>query len=325
MKLKLNLIAVLTLVSLVLPMTSLAVAADFSIRLSQPKSPTNQDNFKLTFVALDTVSSRNITVKCFKKGPSDGGFSQFDVDKVILAGGNTDYCNVNNSVLNANGSYSFYVTATADSTTLTSTTATVDFNTSGPSDPSDYSKEKINSCDYKIKFKTANDGKTVKVQLFRSDSLNIGVNSSSVIATQVIGPNQAGEIVNSVPDCNKQYYFVIRSVDGSDNVSGIVGDRFTTTTTTSTTTTSTGTSPLVLGSGALLVDGSTTTVNPDGDSSSSATPNATATPENVSESTGDASVLGSETEKVPGWKQPWFWIVLAGIGLVSVIFSKKRN
>lgn len=238
MKIKLALITILAIFGLVLPKASLA--ATFSVRLGQPKTPTNQNNFKLTFVALDTETGRNITVKCFKKGPSDGGFSQFDVDKVMIEGGNTDFCDVTNSILNANGSYSFYVTAEAGSTTLTSSTVNVSFNTSGPDTPNSYSKERLNNCDYKIKFRTANDGKTVKVQLFRSDTFNISVGASSVLTQQNIGPNLEGEFVNSVPVCGKDYYYVLRAVDSSDNASGTVGDSFTTTTTTSTTGTVTG-------------------------------------------------------------------------------------
>ncbi len=110
----------------------------FYVRLGQPKSPTNQDSLKLTFVAGDLTENptRSITVKCFKKGPSDGGYSQFDTDKVMIPGGNTDTCSVTSSILSTPGSYSFYVTADVPSEpTLTSSTVTVDFNTSGPETP----------------------------------------------------------------------------------------------------------------------------------------------------------------------------------------------
>src|SRR5436190_17334557 len=81
-----------------------------SIRLSQPKSPTNQNNFKITFVTLDTQNNA-LTVECFKKGPSDGAFSQFGGDIAVAAGGNTGTCDVDGSIVSAAGTYSFYATA----------------------------------------------------------------------------------------------------------------------------------------------------------------------------------------------------------------------
>jgi len=247
MKLKLFLLTALAI--FLFPVSAFA-ANTFSLRLGQPKSPTNQSNFKLTFVALDTIeSSRQITVTCYYKKESDGGYTQFDVPKTLISGGNTDSCEVTSSMLNADGKYNFMVRGTVDSETHEST-ATVELNTSGPSTPVSYSKERLNSCDYKIKFKTANDGKTVKVQLFRSDTLNISVGSGSVLTQQNIGPDQEGSITNSVPVCGKDYYYVIRAVDSSDNASGTIGDSFTTTTTVTITTTVTGTTGAIALSGA---------------------------------------------------------------------------
>ncbi len=321
MKLKLFLLTALTI--LLLPGFALADdVANFSIRLGQPKSPTNQNNFKLTFVALDTVESgRQITVKCFKKTPADGGFSQFDTDKVMIPGGNTDYCNVTDSLVNSEGSYSFYVTATTDGTTLTSSTVNVDYNVSGPSTPSDYSKERLNSCDYKIKFKTANDGKTVKVQLFRSDTLNISVNSGSVLSSVNIGPNQEGSITNSVPQCGKDYYYAIRAVDGSDNVSGTAGDSFTTTSISSTVISAQ--AEINLGapdSGAITLNGATSGVARDGldapaeDASVSGTTDADGNPVSAT-----PSILGTSTESKWTFKK---WLALIGTGFIFYFVLK---
>lgn len=307
---KLKLFILTTLAIFLIPVS--VFAASFSIILGKPKSPTNKNNFKLTFVAGDTQEfGRNITVKCFKKGPSDSGYTQFDVNKVLIEGGNTDYCDVTSSILNSIGSYSFYVTAEVPSEPiLTSQTVTVDYNTSGPSTPHAYSKERISSCDYKIEFKTANDGVTAKVELFRSETTTISVNSTGRVATLVIGPNTEGEIINSIPNCNIDYYYVIRAVDSSDNVSGTTGDSFTTTTTTTTTTTPTQ-QALLAGSGSQVAGGATqteATLSPTGDEASTES----ATPE----------VLGTETTKYSILK----WIVLTVIAFVifQLLTRKKR-
>lgn len=211
-----------------------AAAGDLSVKVSQPKSPTNQSSFNVTFTAGD-IANRPVTVKCFKKGPSDGSFTQFGPDFNLAAGGNSDNCVVDNSLVNTQGTYQFYVVAVADTDTVTSATISVDYNTSGPGTPSDYSKEQTNSCTFKLKFKTANDsGKTVKVEFYRSENTSFMADPGTVFASQSIGSNTNGEISNTVPNCAKTYYYALRAFDSAGNGSGLVGDSFTTTTTNTT-------------------------------------------------------------------------------------------
>ena len=321
MKLKLFLLTALSVTGLLFPINIFAEASTLSVRLGQPKSPTNQDNIKLTFVALD-ITNREIAVSCYKKGPSDGGFIQFDTVKNLIAGGNTDYCSVTNSILNSNGSYSFYVTATAGLDTVTSSTVIVDFNTSGPGTPESYSKEKLNDCDYKIKFKTANDGKTVKVELFRSDSNSISINTSDTIATKYIGPNTEGDFTNSVPTCGKNYYYALRAVDSSDNVSGITGDSFTTVIYESTTTGTTTTQGAIPVSGTSQVTGSNVVVaDTTGTEEVSPTPSTTSDETLTPSVSPTPSVLGTQTSKWNNLK--WLSLPLILIAVYFFYRSKK--
>jgi len=191
----------LLLIGIILSSTRFVIAAssDLSVKLGQPKSPTNQNSFPLSFVALD-VLDRPITVKCFKKAPGDSVYSQFDSDKILNSGGNSGSCAVDSAVLTAAGSYSFYASATAGTDEVNSQIVSVDFNTSGPGTPHSFSKEKITDCVYRVKFKTADDGdKTIKVELFRSETTTISIDGT----------------------------FVLRAVDSSDNVSSLVGDGYT--------------------------------------------------------------------------------------------------
>ncbi len=270
----------------------------------------------MTGTSLDRPNAtRNITVKCYKKSPSDSDFVQFDTDQILIPGGNVYSCSVNNSILNSDGVYSFKTTASVTEPSfeqLTSVIVNYDFNTSGPSTPVSYSKERLNSCDYKIKFKTANDGKTVKVQLFRSDNFNISVGSGSVLTQQNIGPDQEGSITNSVPVCGKDYYYVIRAVDSSDNASGTIGDSFTTTTTVTTTTTgTTGQS----GTGAIALSGASTQIidvtGAGTDETGSELP--------VTDITVTPSVLGTETDNK---KELNKWL-LALAGLFAIFFLSR--
>jgi len=242
--------------------TGVVLAASLNVKISQPKSPTNQNTFNVNFVALD-IDDRPVTVKCFKKGPSDGGFSQFGSDFNLIAGGNSDNCSVDSSVVNNQGTYQFFVRATAGSDTLDSAIVTVDYNTSGPGTPSDYVKEQVNSCTFKLKFKTANDGgKTVKVEFYRSDQTSFQANAGTVFASQAIGSNTNGEIQNTVPDCAKTYYYALRAFDNAGNGSGLVGDSFTTTTTTTSTTASPATAPVIVAASQISSGETTAEVTP---------------------------------------------------------------
>lgn len=219
-----------------------AQASDFSIRLQEPKTPTYLNNFKINFVTLD-IYNRPLTVKCYKKGPTDVDYIQFGSDILISAGGNTGYCNLDSGVFSDNGTYLFYASAQADAEIVFSQTDSIDYNTSGPSTPTEYSKDKPNSNQYKINFKTADDGgKTTKVEVYRSESTSFNIDSGTRVGTVTIGSNQNGSFTNDVPDSNKDYYFAIRAYDNFGNGSGVIGDSvIQTTTTTTTTTTSTNT------------------------------------------------------------------------------------
>lgn len=323
MKIKIFLTTALCLLAVLIP--SVVQAYSFSVRLGKPKSPTNQNYLKLTYVALDS-DNREITVKCFKKGPSESIFSQFDSAKTMIPGGNTDTCLVDSNILNTQGDYSFYVTGEIGSELVKSNEVSLTYNTQAPGEPGDYSKEKINSCDYRIKFKTsADNGKTIKVQLFRSDTFSIAVDGNNVIASQNIGSNQNGEFVNTVPDCNKNYYYVIRSVDSSDNVSGTVGDSFTTTTTTNSTVLGTTSGDQVNQIGALVISSGSQVSAPDGNGTNDPKSGETkpssdsGTPATNTESTPE--VLGTSTEN----KNYAKWIFVPVLLVVGYILLTKKQ
>lgn len=223
---------------LILAVFKPAAAVDsLSARLSQPKTPTNQNSFNINVVVLD-IDNRAVTVKCFKKSPTDAGFSQFGSDINLSAGGNSTNCQVNSSIIGSEGTYEFYAGVTAGSDSVDTNKISVEYKTGGPETPTEYSKEK-NSCVYKIKFKTADDGgKTSKVEIYRNENTSFNTDSGTRVGTVSIGSNTNGEYSDGVPDCNKTYYYAIRAFDSIGNGSGTRGDsEVHTTTTTSTTVT----------------------------------------------------------------------------------------
>ncbi|HPR99309.1 MAG TPA: choice-of-anchor K domain-containing protein [Candidatus Woesebacteria bacterium] len=286
-----------------------------SVRLEQPKSPTNLNDLKLTFVALD-INNNAITVKCYKKGPSDSSYTQFGSDIPLTAPGNTSQCQTNSSILSSEGTYNFYVTANDEQSNIVS----LDYKTSGPGTPSNYRKEWLNGgCDYKINFKTADDGgKTVKVELYRADITDFILDNGSRVASVNIGSNQESSITNTVPDCSKSYYYVLRAFDDAGNGSGTIGDSVTITTTSTTIGTTTTTT------GAIPVTNATLAPEEGENALLTGTPS----PEEFTTSNEEGTVLGTVDTVKSFLQKSWLPLLLGLIGLFAIIryaLSKKKK
>lgn len=205
-------------------------AVDLSARIDEPTSPSNIQEFKLGFVALDIPGS-TVDVTCYEKGPDDASYTGFQTIN-LPAGGGSGECSITSSIVDRDGTYQLYITANTEGSSVTSPIVSYDYNTSGPGTPVSYSKDKINSCEYKITYKTADDdGKTNTVEIYRSESTTIGLDAGSRVGIESVGSNQEREFSNSVPDCDATYYYVIRAYDTSGNGSGTIGDSITTTVT----------------------------------------------------------------------------------------------
>lgn len=212
------------------PSAVLAEDADLSIRVENA-SDTFLREFNIGYVALD-LQNRPVSVACYQKGPGDAGYSQFDTTKSTYNGN----CKVDSSVINTDGTYLFYAVVTAGSDSKTSNTISVDINTEGPGTPTNYSKNKIGSCKYRLSFKTANDsGKTSYIEIYRSDSTSFAADAATRIHTQSAGSGEHIIFENEVPDCSKTWYYAVRAFNSLDAGSGIIGDAITVTTTSTTT------------------------------------------------------------------------------------------
>lgn len=193
------------------------------VRLEQPKTPTNDQDFPITFVVLDTVGNRNINVVCEKQYESEA-VSQF-YSTTISANGNTGSCLLNSSIVDKKGNYQITVRATAE-TDSSSETVSFSYNSDAPETPRDYSKNKIDNCKYEIKFKTADDGgKTTKVEIYRSDTTSFKANDDSRITEIGMSSNTEKSYQDTAPECNKTYYYAVRAFSNSGNGSGLAGDK----------------------------------------------------------------------------------------------------
>jgi hypothetical protein len=193
-----------------------------------------------TVTTLDTLG-RSLAVKCFKVNP-DSSEVQVGPDIAIKPGGNSGNCSLeNNRLTESNKTYYFYAVAYANGESYRSDSVAVDYNTSGPGTPANYKKEREGTCRYKISFEASNDGKTNRIDIYRSDLTEFIADSGSKIGEVGISPGQEGSFTDvNVPDCQKTYYYVIRAFDSAGNTSGLVGDFITVYTTTQTSSDTTG-------------------------------------------------------------------------------------
>lgn len=217
------------------------------VRVEQPKSPANE-GFDLGFVALD-IMGRQLTARCYVSSSKNSWtFTQFGSDISLKAGGNSGICKVNTGDLaEGDNKYEVRITVLGEPSTPYVKQAegiTVKYipNSLRPGVPTNYNRQDISNCEKKISFLSANDGgKTVRVEVYRGESTEFTLNDGTKVGTFNIGSNTPGAHVETVPDCNKKYYYALRAFDVAGNYSDVVGDRVyeTITTTTSGETTET--------------------------------------------------------------------------------------
>ncbi|GEM_PF-2254732 len=196
-----------------------------SVQITEPKSPTRDNDWNLSFTALD-IEGRSVTVKCYVKKPGSGSFVQFDSTKSLPAGGNSGSCKVDSGVMNSQGTYTFYVSADAGAGEETSNEVSVAYKTDGPGTPVNYSKERPWACRYIIKFKGADDsGKTKYVSVYRSKETKFIADGSTIVGSLTLTSNEEGQLISDLPgECDKNWYFVVRAFDDAGNGSGFAGD-----------------------------------------------------------------------------------------------------
>lgn len=201
----------------------IASAASLSVEIETPEAVVNTTDFKIGFATLD-VLGRSLEVECYTT-LSALPFATYPLESSF--GGNAGDCQVNNSVVPTDGNYEFFVRAKAlgeAPETVESEHVTVTVATSVPGTPTNYDRDD-DSCQAYISFRTANDsGKTVKVELYRSEENPFVANSSTKVDEQVIGSDTEGNFTNALPDCDEDIFYALRAVDVYGHGSGFVGD-----------------------------------------------------------------------------------------------------
>jgi hypothetical protein len=205
--------------------------SNLAARMEDPKTSISTNSFLLGFVALDR-GGNEVKVQCFKKGPADGGFVQFQTLN-LNAGGSSGNCAVDSAVVPTDGTYQFHIKATAGSESITASDVSVEVVTNGPGTPTNYRRTKVSDCENNIKATTASDeGKTVRVEIYRSAKTSFTLDAATLIKSLEVGSNQPINYTDTEPNCGDTYYYAIRAFDSAGNGSGVVADERTVTRTT---------------------------------------------------------------------------------------------
>ena len=194
-----------TLTILMFAIPSVVKAANIKVDIMTPPAITNKSTIKIGFVALD-ISGEDISVQCYKNGEEMGAPIAASSGECVA----TDL---------TTGTYTFYVIAKSTSGEETSKVVTVVVNLEKPSPVIDYSKT-----GNILKFKTADDGKTVKVEIHRSEKPSYTANASTKIHEMTVSPNTEQSWTDTTAEAGKTYYYALRTVDAQGNISTFVSD-----------------------------------------------------------------------------------------------------
>ncbi len=290
---------------------------------------TNQTTMKVDFVVLNT-DNISVTAQC-QQQKNDGAWNNITTNYTVKAGGNSGYCEAKD--LENTQNYDFRVVVSGDGPDKISDEVRVGLDTNRPDKPVNYSKNPGNYCEDKIGFKTANDGQTTSVEVYRStDNDHFTAKPDTRVITIPIGPNQEYTLTTSKPNCDDTYYYVIRAFDVNGNASDLVGDQEIKTVIIESASGTTQTVQLgaIPAGSAFIAGGSTTDETTEGTTGEGE--EETGEPETTTEPTEtestEGTVLGSATETFMSFLTRFGLPI--GVGLIVlaglyVIFFGKRN
>lgn len=199
---------------------STAVLAAPTVAIVKLPEYSNQREFEVSYTAIATGGEIKAVQIEYKKE----GDSWHLVDTLTTAAGKVKLIN---SQINEDKKYYFKATAcdTADACVSDETSTTVD--TAAPPKPENYSKEKVGTQSYKIKWHNPGSDDLYKTYIYRSDKQDFDLNSGTQIAAVNVTKNTDSEYMDwNVPDGSKPWYYALRNVDKANNASDPVGDTY---------------------------------------------------------------------------------------------------
>lgn len=291
---------------------------DLYIRAEKPAVAAN-GSFTLDFVTLDTDQSGAITVKCQVKKPGDADFTTFQTIPVQV-GGNSGQCSVGSAELPDDGTYVFRVTATSGSEVATSKESPVAYDTIFPGKPKSIDKSYRHDCVNHVVLRTADDGQTSKVEVYRSSHEDFVADASTLVHTAAVGPNATYAYDDVRPDalCGKKVFYAVRAFDDAGNASPVREEDISETNHVTVYEDTTAAGSVTLTPGAA---GAGTGV--EGAGSGSETVNGTVEGAQAGE---QGAVEGAETAS--GGPNTWIWVIIAGAaayGAYRYYIARKKG
>jgi hypothetical protein len=212
-------VLVLFLGCLLFPVNANAqIANSLSLRVSQPETPANKP-FKVEYVVMD-MEDNTIEVDCQLKKQGAANFVLLSTEE-LQEGGDNSTCVISETDLNnGSGQYQVKVIATAEDGETKEETVSVDYDSEAPDQPAYIEKKQNSGCEYEVKFKTADDGQTEYVEVYRSEDKDFVIGPSTRIKTVSIDPDEEHSFTHTLygDDCGDSYY-ALRSFDSAGNYS----------------------------------------------------------------------------------------------------------
>jgi len=191
------------------------------VRMEEPKADWGEESFILDYVVLDTVVEEEIDVEC--QVSTDGvSFTTFETDTVAI-GGDSGQCAVDSSELSQDDVYTFRVKASTGTDDATSTAYDVAYDTTRPGQPEYIGKDREGDCRNKVELKTADDGQTESIEIYRDDSTTFDADADHLIKTVSIGPDEQYDFIDHLPNtyCGETVYYAVRAFDDAGNGSEV--------------------------------------------------------------------------------------------------------
>ena len=199
-------------------------ASSSSIRIEEPESPATQA-FQISYTALN-IENKDVSVACYGKKPGSSSYEVIGSGKNLGPGGGSNECNISESFLDKDGAYSFKAIATISGEgNLESDEVAVVYDATGPNRPKYIEKDKQGSCRYEITFRTAKNGDTDYVEIYRGFDREFDVDGDTRIKTISIGPDEKESFDDELySECGDKPYYAIRAFDEFGNPSNVTAE-----------------------------------------------------------------------------------------------------
>ncbi len=173
--------------------------------------------FKLYYTALQ-IDGKPISAQFYYR-------KEGDVWRVVGGplSGETSWVETSGTEIGSEGKYYFKIVASSEGETIEDETSTmVDW--TAPGGPGEYSKERINSNTYRLKWRTPNNDDFSRVLVYRSKEQNFNADSGTLVVEVGGAKDTLVTWENTGLEIGKDYFYALRSVDKAGNASGLAGD-----------------------------------------------------------------------------------------------------